>query len=92
MQREIEALLVAYLNDRNKETQMIQDLLSALAVGAEARHRMVRDLTSAVMVLQGPAPGAAAPPPATKAGEATGEITAAIAQLRSSREPSHSTH
>ena len=32
MQREVEALLAAYLADRNKETRVVQELLTILAV------------------------------------------------------------
>jgi hypothetical protein len=48
MQREVEALLAAYLADRNKETRVVQDLLTILAVGSAERQRMLRDLAAAV--------------------------------------------
>ena len=48
MQREVEALLAAYLADRNKETRVVQELLTILAVGSAERQRMLRDLAAAV--------------------------------------------
>lgn len=44
MQREIEALLEAYLDERNREARVVQDLLTALAIGADARTKMMADL------------------------------------------------
>ncbi|MEQ1615479.1 MAG: hypothetical protein ABL904_22225 [Hyphomicrobiaceae bacterium] len=40
MQREIEALLAAYLDERQKEARIVQDLLTALSVGASGRQKM----------------------------------------------------
>jgi hypothetical protein len=40
MQREIEALLVAYLEERQKEARIVQELLTALSVGAAGRQKM----------------------------------------------------
>jgi hypothetical protein len=48
MQREVEALLAAYLADRNKETRVVQELLTILAVASAERQRMLRDLAAAV--------------------------------------------
>ena len=41
MQREIEALLAAYLDERRKEAQVVQELLTALSVGASGRQKMI---------------------------------------------------
>ncbi len=86
MQREIEALLSAYLTDRNKETRMIQELLTALAVGAAARQRMLRDLAAAING------DAARGSESSAESEAGNEITAAIEHLRSVRGPNPSAH
>ena len=48
MQREIEALLKAYVEDSGREARLIQDVLTALAVGAAARQRMIADIQAAV--------------------------------------------
>lgn len=40
MQREIEALLAAYLDERRKEATIVQELLTALSVGASGRQKM----------------------------------------------------
>ena len=48
MQREIEALLKAYLQDRSREARLIQDVLTALAVSSAARQRMVEEMATAV--------------------------------------------
>lgn len=86
MQREIEALLSAYLADRNKETKMIQELLTALAVGAVARQRMFRDLAVAIN-------GEATQGSSASEESATGkEITAAIEHLRAVRGSHPSAH
>lgn len=102
MQREIEALLTAYLADRNKETQLIQDLLTALAVGVSARQRMVRDMAAALgsqvpvssaisAAPSGPNPRATADS-SNAQGPAGGDITSAIQQLRVARGPSPAAH
>ncbi len=48
MQREIEALLKAYVEDSGREARLIQNVLTALAVGAAARQRMIADIQAAV--------------------------------------------
>ena len=50
MQREIEALLKAYVEDSGREARLIQNVLTALAVGAAARQRMIADIQAAVGV------------------------------------------
>ena len=48
MQREIEALLTAYLEDRQKEAKLVHDVLTALSVGATSRQRMFDAIAAAV--------------------------------------------
>jgi hypothetical protein len=48
MEREIETLLTTYLADRNKETRVVNELLTVPAVGSAKRKRMLRQLTAAV--------------------------------------------
>ena len=48
MQREIEALLKAYVEDSGREARLVQNVLTALAVGAAARQRMLLELQAAV--------------------------------------------
>lgn len=48
MQREIEALLKSYLQENKREADLIQDVLSALAVGSATRRRMVDAISGAV--------------------------------------------
>lgn len=73
MQREIEALLKAYVEDSSREARLVQNVLTAMAVGAAARQRMIEDIQAA-------AGFAIAPPPAPFAREATPDI----APMRSS--------
>ncbi len=73
MQREIEALLKAYVEDSSREARLVQNVLTAMAVGAAARQRMIEDIQAA-------AGFAIAPPPAPFAREAT----SGIAPVRSS--------
>lgn len=47
MQREIEALLAAYIEDRRKEAKLVHDLLTALSVGAAGRARMFEAIKAA---------------------------------------------
>ena len=47
MQDAIENVIRAYNKDQAREAKMIVDLLSALAVGAAARHRMMHDIAKA---------------------------------------------
>jgi hypothetical protein len=90
MQREIEALLAAYLVERNKEAEVVQQLLTALAVGASARQRMMQTLSAAVRADAAPAP---THPPADVAIDAnrppplpfSADISTAIAHLRAAR-------
>ena len=88
MQREIEALFAAYLADRNKEAQVVRELLTALAAGSAGRQRMLQEFAAAVGATAVTADASAAPmldrasPP-----QFNDEISAAIAQLRTSRAP-----
>ena len=84
MQREIEALLNAYLQDRSQEARLVQDLLTALAVGSAARHRMVQELASAVGQTTAGLSAAQKASPATL----TDDITVAVTQLRAARNTS----
>jgi AcrR family transcriptional regulator len=52
MQREIEALLAAYLEDRQKEAKLVQEILTALSVAAASRQRMFDAIATAVQPLQ----------------------------------------
>jgi hypothetical protein len=48
MQREIEALLNAFILENNRDLRVIQDVLTALAVGAAARKTMIEHIQLAV--------------------------------------------
>ena len=48
MQREVEALYRAFHDEKNRETRLIQDVLSALAVGAASRRMMIEELAAAL--------------------------------------------
>jgi hypothetical protein len=86
MQREVEALLAAYLADRNKETRVVQELLTILAVGSAERQRMLRDLAAAV---GGAGPSSPNEPLSTGENVPTSsfddDLSAAISQLRDAR-------
>jgi hypothetical protein len=86
MQREVEALLAAYLADRNKETRVVQELLTILAVASAERQRMLRDLAAAV---GGVGPISPNQPLATGENVPTSsfddDLSAAISQLRDAR-------
>ena len=77
MQREITALLRAYLEDKQRETKLVQDFLSALAVNAAGREKMLEDLAKAVIAITGL-------PPVSKGSPAKLEddLTHAVDQLR----------
>lgn len=51
MQREIEALLSAQLAERQAEADLIKRLLTALALGSSARHRMFDDIAAAAAAI-----------------------------------------
>ncbi len=87
MQREIEALLSAYLMERTKEAQVVQELLTALAVGASGRQRMMQELAAAVGATQASQPSVAMAPDLDIQTQTslTAEVSAAIAQLRAAR-------
>jgi hypothetical protein len=89
MQREIEALLAASLADRNKEAQVVQQLLTALAVGTAGRHQMMQDLAAAVRSIPTVAASTAAPPVDgnLSSPDFSADVSAAIAQLRAARAP-----
>jgi hypothetical protein len=87
MQRHIEALLLAYLADRDKEARVVQELLAVLAVGAADRERMLRDLQAAVSGLAAASSSEAtshlgenAPPSSFG-----NDLSAAISKLRDTR-------
>ena len=87
MQREVEALLAAYLADRNKETRVVQELLTILAVGSAERQRMLRDLAAAV---GGAGPSSPNEPLSTRnenvpTSSFDCELSAAISKLRITR-------
>lgn len=88
MQREIEALLSAYLTERNKEAQVVQELLTALAVGAAGRQRMMQELAAAVGTVATTSQSCvAAERHADVDTEPTlaAEVSVALAQLRAAR-------
>jgi hypothetical protein len=87
MQREIEALLAAYLADRNKETRVVHELLTVLAVGSAERKRMLRDLAAAVGAFETVAPSVASEPVAENSPStgSEGDLSAAIYQWRTTR-------
>ncbi len=100
MQREIEALLKAYVEDSSREARLVQNVLTALAVGAAARQRMFEELQKAVGL--GPmtppetaeaelTPGivparASAPILKSVPRIAAGDVAMAISQLRAARD------
>ena len=107
MQREIEALLKANIEDSGREARLIQNVLTALAIGSAARQRMIEEIQAAVGL------GAVAPevevqaaceltlavaptPPSVSILKklpkiATDEVALAISQLRAARD-GHVTH
>jgi hypothetical protein len=105
MQREIEALLKAYVEDSSREARLVQNVLTALAVGAAARQRMLLELQSAVGLDKvEPAtiitPDAIAEPVESRSSSPnlrsvskidTGDVALAISQLRAARD-GHVTH
>ena len=76
MQREIEALLKAYVEDSGREARLIQNVLAALAVGAAARQRMIADIQAAVGI------EAIEPPQSPTPKEPEASITAASTSLK----------
>ena len=48
MQREVEALIRAYHDEKRRETRLVQDVLTALAAGQVSRRLMIVDLTAAL--------------------------------------------
>jgi hypothetical protein len=51
MQREIEVLLSAFLDDRQKEAKLVHDVLTAISVAAASRRRMFEAIADAVQPL-----------------------------------------
>ncbi len=105
MQREIEALLKAYVEDGSRESRLVQNVLTALAVGAAARQRMLLELQAAVgleMVEPATIIAPDAIPEAVQARPSspnlrrvskidTDDVALAISQLRAARD-GHVTH
>ena len=87
MQRQIEALLAAYLADRDKEARVVQELLAVLAVGAADRQRMLRDLGAAVGGLAAASSNEAISPLGENAPPSSfsSDLSAAISKLRDAR-------
>ena len=48
MQREIEALLEAYLRDKDREARLVTELLTTISSGASARQLMIERLAVAI--------------------------------------------
>lgn len=87
MQREIEALLKAYVEDRQREGQLVTDLLTAIALGAASRRQMIDDIAFAVGRVR--SEGAIAPVRAPVNAEPAQDydpVSDAVGQLRSARE------
>ena len=82
MQREIEALLKVYVDDREREGQLVTELLTAIAVGASSRRRMIDDITAAVSRLQLVERGHSISDPHS----GYDPVSEAVGQLRSARE------
>lgn len=93
MQREIEALLVAYMEEKQKETKLVQDLLTALAVGAAARQRMCEAIEAASLsaVGAGSAVGSKSVEHQSVPMPVEDDLERALVQLRRSRD-SNFTH
>ena len=83
MQREIEALLKAYVEDRQREGKLVTDLLTAIAVGAASRRQMMEDIATAVTSIR-PVARTEAPPPSQPA--SFDPVSEAVSQLRSARD------
>ena len=81
MQREIEALLKAYLEGRSYEARLVQDVLTALAVGSAARQQMIQEMAAAVGQVT------AQPTPTERVGVAqiADDVSVAINQMRAAR-------
>lgn len=47
MQREIESLITAMFTEQKRETELLNDILMAIAVGGAARQRMLQDIAAA---------------------------------------------
>ena len=100
MQHEIEALLKAYVEDSSREARLVQNVLTALAVGAAARQRMIEDIQAAVGIGTVTSPVAVAAldiaPDVTPARStsilksvpkiASDDVALAISQLRAARD------
>jgi hypothetical protein len=93
MQHEIEALLAAYLDERKKEARIVQELLTALSVGASGRQKMF-DAIVAIGQAQ-PATAVEAPVKTTPSAAAIAnfaqlsvadDLTASIGKLRKARD------
>ncbi len=83
MQREIHALLAAYLADRQREATLVGDLLMALATGSAGRQRMFEQIAAAVSAT---APEAAVRAPLSDI--STNDFMLAIRELRDARDAS----
>lgn len=79
MQREIEALLTAYLEDRNRESRLLQELLTGLATGAAARQRMIEEFAAAISRAS---PATATLPVQRSPAAVSDDVARAIQQLR----------
>lgn len=83
MHHEIENLLRAYIEEANRESRLIQDVLTALATGSAARQRMVRDLSNAAIQASTPRNSTLATDTATFATD----VNLAISRLRGAQAP-----
>jgi hypothetical protein len=78
MQHEIEALLKAFLQEKKREAQLVQDVLTALAVGSVMRHQMIEAIAGAV--------DRAAPELVTPRPPNQDDIALAVGRLRAARD------
>lgn len=78
MQKEIQALVVALQDEQKKETELLQSILVAMAVGGAARKDMIRDIAHAVARTEGVQVEARAQP----AQWYEGDVATAISSIR----------
>ena len=87
MQREIEALLAAFLTERNKDAETMQRILTALAIGAAGRQRMMEELAAAVRAVPSAVTATQTLPiePSGVPAHLSSDIAGAISELRARR-------
>jgi hypothetical protein len=82
MQREIEALLNAWLTRQEHENRLVQGLLSALAQSEVARHRLLHELSSVAALAMPDAAPQPQPQPQTATTTTDERLARAVEALR----------